>query len=67
MSYGSKSEEHSVGIPIFEGESYWPEENLPEQARGWCRIYVGTAAYGINQTVLEFWKTGEYRFFIKKD
>lgn len=66
MSYES-NEEHSVGIPIFEGEAYWSEEYLPEQAKGWARHLVGTAAYGIDQTVLEFWKTGEYRFFIKKN
>ena len=48
---------------MHNGEGYFPEDQLPEQAQGWCRIYVGTAAYGKEQIVLDLWMTGEYRFY----
>jgi hypothetical protein len=51
---------------IYNGEEYYPEDQLPEVARGWCRYYVGSIYEysGTDEQKLELWKTGTHRFFV---
>jgi len=46
--------------------AYWPEESLPEEARNWCRILVGTTKTGLNQVEVTLWQVGEYNVYSRK-
>ena len=61
----------SLGILLRQNEeglsiSYWPEESLPEEARNWCRILVGTTKTGITQEEVTLWQVGEYNVYSRK-
>ena len=47
--------------------SYWPEYTLPEEARNWCRILVGTATAGVSRMKVTLWQVGQYRVFSRVD
>lgn len=50
-----------------EEEEYYPEDQLPEEARGWCRYHVATIFEHHDNEIVEYglWKTGTHSFFVR--